>query len=85
LSSIEYVATFLGGLRAGVAVSPLAPSSTPEQLVMMLEDCAAPLYFLDATVAADMASVLAQVKARRISLDGSDAGEAFTAWLPPEG
>lgn len=85
LSSIEYVATFLGGLRAGVAVSPLAPSSTPEQLVMMLQDCAAPLYFLDATVAADMAAVLAQVKARRIALDGSDAGEAFTAWLPPEG
>jgi long-chain acyl-CoA synthetase len=38
LSSAPYVATFLGGLRAGVAVSPLAPSSTPEQLVMMLDE-----------------------------------------------
>ena len=28
-SSIEYVAAFLGALRAGVAVAPLAPSSTP--------------------------------------------------------
>ena len=32
---------FLGALRAGVAVSPLAPSSTPEQLRLMIDDCAA--------------------------------------------
>src|SRR5690349_14452373 len=31
-SSLEYAATFLGGVRAGVAVAPLAPSSTPEAL-----------------------------------------------------
>jgi acyl-CoA synthetase (AMP-forming)/AMP-acid ligase II len=85
LSSIEYVATFIGGLRAGVAVSPLAPSSTPEQLVMMLDDCAAPMFFLDDSVANDMAGVLSQVKARRIALDGSDAGDDFYAWLPAEG
>ncbi|HYA75061.1 MAG TPA: AMP-binding protein, partial [Roseiarcus sp.] len=28
-SSIEYLAVFLGALRAGVVVAPLAPSSTP--------------------------------------------------------
>lgn len=85
LSSLEYVATFLGGLRAGVAVSPLAPSSTPEQLVMMLEDCAAPLFFLDAGVAAQLAPVADQIKARRIALDGSSAGEAFEGWLAAPG
>ncbi|MBV8766883.1 MAG: AMP-binding protein, partial [Hyphomicrobiales bacterium] len=31
-TSIEYAAVFLGALRAGVAVSPLAPSSTPASL-----------------------------------------------------
>ena len=35
-SSIEYAAMFLGALRAGVAVAPLAPSSTPESLVTMI-------------------------------------------------
>jgi len=84
-SSLEYVATFLGGLRAGVAVSPLAPSSTPEQLIMMLNDCEAPLFFLDEGVAELMAPVADQITARRIALDGSDAGEAFAAWLPAQG
>ena len=84
-SSLEYVAVFLGGLRAGVAVSPLAPSSTPDQLIMMLDDCAAPLFFLDEGVAELMAPVADRITARRIALDGSGAGDAFSGWLPPEG
>ncbi len=84
-SSLEYVATFLGGLRAGVAVSPLAPSSTPDQLIMMLDDCAAPLFFLDEGVAELMAPVADRITARRIAMDGSGAGEAFADWLPPDG
>jgi len=84
-SSLEYVAIFLGGLRAGVAVSPLAPSSTPDQLIMMLNDCAAPLFFLDQSVADLMTPVADQIKARRIALDGSLAGEAFADWLAPQG
>src|SRR5690242_19783423 len=35
-TSIEYSVTFLGALRAGVAVAPLAPSSTAESLAAML-------------------------------------------------
>src|SRR5260370_39228400 len=46
-TSREYLATFLGALRAGVAVAPLAPSSTPGQLLTMLEDCAAMIVFVD--------------------------------------
>ena len=46
-TSIEYAAVFLGALRAGVAVSPLAPSSTPASLAAMIEDCGARLLFLD--------------------------------------
>src|SRR4051794_32263110 len=40
-SSIEYVATFLGALRAGIAVAPLAPSSTPGDFAAMLKDSGA--------------------------------------------
>jgi long-chain acyl-CoA synthetase len=46
-TSIEYAAVFLGSLRAGVAVAPLAPSSTPESLAVMAADANARLLFLD--------------------------------------
>jgi long-chain acyl-CoA synthetase len=45
-SSIEYAALFLGALRAGVAVAPLAPSSTPESLARMVADCGAKRLFI---------------------------------------
>ncbi len=44
-TSIRYAALFLGALRAGVVVAPLAPSSTPEALAAMVGDCGAKLYF----------------------------------------
>ena len=48
-TSLEYAALFMGALRVGVAVAPLAPSSTAEQLAGMVADCKArlpgPLYF----------------------------------------
>ena len=85
LSSIPYVAVYMGALRAGLTVAPLAPSSTAEALVGMLEDCAAPLFFLDAGVFEQLAGVADRIRARRIALDGSEAGEPFEAWLAPEG
>ncbi len=78
-TSIPYAALFLGCLRAGVAAAPLAPSSTPEQLAGMAADSGATLFFLDKGVAAAMAEVMDGVTARRIALDGSDAGQAFEA------
>mgnify|MGYP000403572476 FL=1 len=48
LSSLEYVIGFLGTLRAGMTVVPLAPSSTPESLMRMIEDCGTTLLFIDA-------------------------------------
>ena len=48
-TSIEYVVAFLGALRAGVAVAPLAPGSTPAQLAAMVADAGARQVFLDAT------------------------------------
>ena len=84
-TSIPYAAVFLGGLRAGVAVAPLAPSSSAESLVTMAKDADARLLFLDRTVAEQLAPVRASITAPVIALDGSDAGRAFDAWLAPEG
>ena len=81
LSSIPYAALFLGALRAGVAVAPLAPSSTPEAIAGMVADCGARLFFLDAGVAEAQAP--APVPVRLIALDGSSVGEAFETWLAP--
>jgi long-chain acyl-CoA synthetase len=76
LSSIPYTALFLGALRAGVAVAPIAPSSTPEAIAGMVADCGARLFFLDAGVAE--AQKPAPIPVRQIDLD-----TAFDAWLAP--
>jgi long-chain acyl-CoA synthetase len=44
-NSIDYAALFLGALRAGVAVAPLAPSSTAESIASMVADCGAKRLF----------------------------------------
>ncbi len=51
-SCIAYVAVFLGALRAGLAVAPLAPSATAQQLLDMCRDSAARLIFIDHSSAA---------------------------------
>jgi long-chain acyl-CoA synthetase len=42
-TSIEYSVVYLGALRAGAVVAPLAPSSTAESLATMLDDAGARL------------------------------------------
>jgi len=80
-AGIEYGAAFLGALRAGVVVAPLAPSSTPESLAVMLQDCGAKILFLDQSTATlfDAARIPAAVS--RVSLDNTDAGKSFESWL----
>jgi long-chain acyl-CoA synthetase len=82
-SSIEYGVVFLGALRAGMAVSPLAPSSTAEQLLVMLGDCGADQLFVDAGAWKTLVPVAEKIAARRIALDDSAAGASFGAWLAP--
>ncbi|RAK66322.1 class I adenylate-forming enzyme family protein [Phenylobacterium kunshanense] len=84
-TSVEYAAVFLGILRAAAIVAPLAPSSTPESLVIQLKDSGAKVFFLDAQLAQHMAGVMDEVEAIRVSLDGSDAGAPLERWLAPEG
>ena len=54
-SSPQYAAVYLGALRAGVAVAPLAPSVTAEQFASMLRDSQARLLFADDAAAPLMA------------------------------
>src|SRR6185295_15351224 len=83
LSSIEYVATFLGALRAGVAVAPLAPSSSPQDFAAMVKDSGAKILFMDeATAAAMGASADAPL---RVSLDDGGWGRPFSAWCAAPG
>ena len=83
-SSVEYAAVFLGALRAGVVVAPLAPSSTPEGLVTMLRDCGARKLFLDASVVDLVAAMQPSPSLPRVSLDGSQAGLPLLRWLVPD-
>ena len=83
--SIEYAAVFLGALRAGAAVAPLAPGSTAASLATMIADAGARHIFLDSDVAAALQPVSDRISAKRIALDGSPAGMAFTTWLVPAG
>ncbi len=84
-TSVEYAAVFLGVLRAAAIVAPLAPSSTPESLVVQLKDSGAKVFFLDAQLAEHMAGVMGEVDAVRVSLDGSGAGAPLEQWLAPQG
>jgi long-chain acyl-CoA synthetase len=77
----RYAAVFLGALRAGVAVAPLAPSVTPEQFVSMLGDSQARLLFADAAAQ----PLLPGVTLRTIALNPSPGGPALDDWLAPGG
>ena len=84
-ASVAYATTFLAILRAGGAVSPLAPSSTADSLADMIADSGASVLFMDAEVAATLAPVAERLPRRRVALDGSGAGTAFESWLADPG
>jgi long-chain acyl-CoA synthetase len=83
-SSVNYAAVFLGALRAGVAVAPLAPGSTPASLARMIEDADARILFTDAS-AAEVVGAPKEGGIPRVALDGSTAGQSLESWLAPIG
>ena len=83
-TSINYAAVFLGALRAGVVVAPLAPGSTPDSFARMLSDAGARLLFTDAA-AADTVGAAGEGQVVRIALDGSGGCMALADWLASEG
>ena len=77
----DYVTVYLGALRAGLAVAPLAPSSLPEQIVAMAQDADAQHLFLDGDNEQALRGVLSDLPPHRIRLDTPQ----FEQWLAPEG
>ncbi len=84
-ASVAYLALFLGALRAGLAVAPLAPSSTPAQLRDMALDADARRFFVDAEVAAalDAAGVALPATLPLTRLDTLEADNGEAGWLLP--
>lgn len=88
-NSVRYAALYLGALRAGVVVAPMAPSVTRDSLAQMLADASARLLFVDpmakdlladngehsAEGAIWLAPAMAAIGERR----------SFDNWLAPEG
>ena len=85
-SSARYAAIFLGALRAGVVVAPLAASVTPASFATMLADCGARRVFVDASALEPLAGVDASTpQGRFIALDAIAPGTPFDDWLAPAG
>ncbi|GAB3542404.1 class I adenylate-forming enzyme family protein [Noviherbaspirillum agri] len=84
-TSIAYAVLFLGSLRAGVAVAPLAPSSSPESIASMAADADARLLFVDAAVATALAPVRGKLPAQIVTLDDTAPGRTFNDWLAAHG
>src|SRR6202012_3457429 len=76
-TSVEYLAVFLGALRAGIVVAPLAPSSTAASLAAMIADCGARFLFLDASTREPFETL----QLPRIALDDCCSGKNFSDWL----
>ena len=68
-TTIDYVAIFLGGLRAGVAVAPLPMASGSRALAAMIADTAARKLFLDRAAAAALADGVGATTAPTIVID----------------
>ena len=82
-SSVEYIALFLGALRAGLAVAPLAPGSTAAQLVSMALDAGARRFFVDGEVLAALQRAGVEVPAALpiTRLDADAAQAPLAPWL----
>ena len=83
VNSIDYAVVFLGCLRAGVAVVPLAPGSGAQTLVAMLRDAEAQRIFLDAAaaVAFDQANVSLPISTIGLGPGHGGARAALSDWL----
>ena len=82
-ASVHYAVVFLGALRAGVVVAPLAPSSTAESLRSMLHDAQAQRLFIDAEVSQllDAEPKKNRELPLRIALDQGAHAMRFDDWL----
>lgn len=82
-TAIDYAVVFLGSLRAGVTVAPLAPSSSAESLAAMMTDAGAKKLFLDDGVARLLEPLGSQAGVPAIRLDPAVNGgpSELDGWL----
>lgn len=81
-TSFEYVALFLGVLRAGALMTPLPPSATPQNLNGMLANSGATLLFQDQACATSWPTdALVEAGLRRIWIDATEGSDSWQAWL----
>jgi acyl-CoA synthetase (AMP-forming)/AMP-acid ligase II len=83
LPSTRYAEVFLGALRAGIVVAPLAPGSMPESLARMCDNAQARMLFFDQASAALLSQVRSTIE--RVGLDTSVGGPSLQAWLAATG
>lgn len=76
--SVDYAVVFLGALRAGVAVAPLAPSATRRTIETMVIDCGAKVLFVDGDTGRALSDEPWPAALMRVLLDSD-------AWLAPSG
>lgn len=81
VNSANYAVAFLGTLLAGMTVAPLAPSSTADDLVGMINDSGARLFFTDAATYDALIDRLPDlaVKVVRFDLTGEGRFDDFLA------
>jgi long-chain acyl-CoA synthetase len=87
-NSIEYLETFMGGLRAGACVVPLSTMAAADALEKMLDDCDAKVLFLSeqyrSLVEPYEARLGKLIEGGRIAYDFARAGwRDFETWLAP--
>ena len=83
-SRIEYLAVFVGALRAGVVVVPIAPGSTPAQTAAMVHDSGAKLLFVDAKTTATLGPGISARGVPQVALD-NQGPRPFEGWLAAAG
>src|SRR5258707_1115973 len=87
-NSIEYLETFMGGLRAGACVVPLSTMAAADALEKMLDDCDAKVLFLSdqyrSLVEPYECRLPKLIEGGRIAYDFTRPGwRDFEAWLAP--
>ncbi len=82
-NSVRCAALFLGALRAGVVVAPLAASVTPASFRSMVGDAQARLLFVDSSAAPVLAGRAGGAAPALVALDDEADGTPFERWLAP--
>ena len=83
LNSSAYMGVWVGALRAGITVVPLAPSATPQQLQAMVRDAGATHRFVDEHSPTHVEPGATEVQC--IRLDDSHGEVMLRDWLAPAG